>query len=77
MWLGVRPQREPAFACGIEAVTLPKRSAHPDFMKTGGQEYGLNEENLAVGGRLTPTLRLVTRVLGLPLIVIALPAETS
>ena len=25
---------------------MPKRQSHPDFMKTGGAEYGLNEEKM-------------------------------
>src|SRR5262249_805765 len=27
----------------LHTIELPKRAWHPDFMKTGGAEYGLNE----------------------------------
>ena len=30
----------------LQIVQLPTRKAHPDFMETGGEEYGLNEENI-------------------------------
>ena len=31
------------FSYHTETIALPKRQSHPDFMKTGGAEYGLNE----------------------------------
>jgi neutral ceramidase len=37
-----------AFAFHRQAITLPdKRVWHPDFMQTGGEEYGLSEALLA------------------------------
>ena len=35
-----------AFAYHQHTIALPERSWHPDFMKTGGAEYGLSEEGL-------------------------------
>ena len=34
------------FASHTETITLPKTTWHPDFMKTGGAEYGLNETTM-------------------------------
>lgn len=32
----------------LQLVKLPARKVHPGFMETGGEEYGLNEENIQV-----------------------------
>lgn len=42
-WEKVRPQEVSVFAYHTETILLPQRQAHPEFMKTGGAEYGLNE----------------------------------
>ncbi len=36
------------FSYNHKTIQLPEREAHPEFMKTGGKEYGLNEENIMV-----------------------------
>ena len=57
---------------------LPKRQAHPDFMKTGGAEYGLNE-TMAQGflERLLPsqTHSIVLRLGGL--VILGVPGEMA
>jgi len=57
---------------------LPKRQPHPDFMKTGGAEYGLNE-TLAQGflERLLPsqTHSIVLRLGGL--VILGVPGERA
>jgi len=42
-WEKIQPQEVRAFGYHTETIVLPKRQSHPDFMKTGGAEYGLNE----------------------------------
>jgi len=42
-WEKIQPQEVKVFDYHTEAITLPRRQSHPDFMKTGGAEYGLNE----------------------------------
>ncbi len=42
-WENIRPQPVKVFAYHTEAIALPQRQWHPDFMKTGGAEYGLDE----------------------------------
>ncbi len=44
----VRPAAENRLAYHYEVVDLPKQVAHPDFMKTGGAEYGLDEQSAGV-----------------------------
>jgi len=34
------------FGYHTETIALPKRQWHPDFMKTGGAEYGLDEAKM-------------------------------
>ncbi len=43
-WQRTAPQKNVAFAYHQHAIALPERKLHPDFMKTGGAEYGLNEK---------------------------------
>jgi hypothetical protein len=45
-WEETKPQPTGAFEFHTEVIALPKRQAHPDFMKTGGTEYGLNPANI-------------------------------
>ena len=43
-WQKIKPVSSPAFSYHAEEITLPKCAWHPDFMKTGGSEYGLSEK---------------------------------
>lgn len=43
-WQTVVPKPSPAFSFHREAIALPERTWHRDFMKTGGAEYGMNEQ---------------------------------
>jgi hypothetical protein len=45
-WQNLKPNRDAAFAVQFQTVTLPPRKPHPDFMATGGKEYGLSEANV-------------------------------
>jgi hypothetical protein len=45
-WEKTQPQEVTAFGYHTETIVLPERQSHPDFMKTGGAEYGLNEEKM-------------------------------
>ena len=42
-WEKIPPREIKEFSYHTETITLPKTTWHPDFMKTGGAEYGLNE----------------------------------
>jgi len=43
VWDKIQPREVKEFGFHRETFTLPKTTWHPDFMKTGGAEYGLNE----------------------------------
>lgn len=43
VWQKVRLVEIKVFGYHTETIPLPKRTWHPDFMKTGGAEYALNE----------------------------------
>lgn len=43
-WQKIKPTPSPAFSYHYEEIALPKRTWHRDFMKTGGSEYGLDEQ---------------------------------
>ena len=42
-WRATRTERAVVFGYHRQPIDLPDRVAHPDFMKTGGEEYGLSE----------------------------------
>lgn len=44
----IRPEKSVEFKYNFKIIELPERKAHPGFMETGGEEYGLNEENIQV-----------------------------
>ena len=45
-WEKIQPQEVRVFGYHTETIVLPKRQSHPEFMKTGGAEYGLSEEKM-------------------------------
>ncbi|MEO2035381.1 MAG: neutral/alkaline non-lysosomal ceramidase N-terminal domain-containing protein [Planctomycetaceae bacterium] len=46
-WQDIPTERDVKFGFHLQPIELPPRSWHPDFMSTGGREYGLTEELLA------------------------------
>ncbi|HEX3725885.1 MAG TPA: neutral/alkaline non-lysosomal ceramidase N-terminal domain-containing protein [Pirellulales bacterium] len=45
-WQGTKAQPDAEFAYHLHTIALPERTWHPDFKKTGGAEYGLDEKML-------------------------------
>ena len=39
----IKPQKNVAFDYGYQVLSLQERKAHPDFLATGGAEYGIDE----------------------------------
>jgi hypothetical protein len=37
----IQPRADLAFAYSLKPITLPERSAHPQYLQTGGKEYGI------------------------------------
>ncbi len=44
----IKPAEDILFAYNFKIIPLPDREAHPDFMETGGKEYGLDEEKINI-----------------------------
>lgn len=44
----IHPVKSDGFAFTYETIQLPAHQAHPNFMKTGGEEYGLTENSVKV-----------------------------
>ncbi len=42
VWANTATRRDVPFDFQLEPIQLPRRCGHPDFMKTGGAEYGLS-----------------------------------
>jgi hypothetical protein len=42
----IQPLEDAEFNYHYRVIQLPERKAHPDFMETGGKEYGLDEQKI-------------------------------
>ena len=77
-WAKVKTAPDARLDCGLERIKLPKAAYHPDFMKTGGSEYGLGAEimdtMLAV---LIPQLSAVGYVRLGDLLIVGIPGELA
>ncbi len=78
LWQGCSTESDVRFDYHLQPIELPPRSWHPDFMSTGGKEYGLSEELLRdMLPRLSP-LRTASGSLRLgELVVIGIPGELA
>jgi hypothetical protein len=77
-WEGMRPRVPSVFRYATSTIELPARRPHPDFMKTGGAEYGLNAE-MAQGfiERLVPPQTHSTGLRLDELVVLGVPGEMA
>jgi hypothetical protein len=48
VYSSIQPKTENELSFSYQIIDLPEQVAHPDFMETGGAEYGLNEETVKV-----------------------------
>jgi Neutral/alkaline non-lysosomal ceramidase, N-terminal len=71
-------QRDVAFDFHLQDISLPERRWHPDFMSTGGKEYGLSE---AIMGELLTKLAPSQTTSGSvrlgDLVIVGIPGELS
>jgi hypothetical protein len=77
-WQKNQTETKPQLAYHSHTVKLPERTWHPDFTKTGGAEYGLNETLLKeMLPRMFPTeTNLISLRLG-DLLIVSIPGEMS
>jgi hypothetical protein len=77
-WEKIQPQEVKVFEYHTETIDLPSRQAHPDFMKTGGAEYGLNGAMMKTFlERLVPTQTHTTGVRLGDLVILGVPGEMA
>ena len=48
LYTDIDPSDDIRFDYNYKIIQLPEREAHPNFMETGGKEYGLNEEKITI-----------------------------
>lgn len=48
LYCTIKTEKVKAFDYNYRTITLPEHAAHPSFMKTGGEEYGLNEQTVKI-----------------------------
>jgi hypothetical protein len=78
VWGSIQPREVNRFACHSEAITLPKTTWHPDFMKTGGAEYGLNDSMMrGFLDALQPTETRSTCLRMGDLVILGVPGEMA
>lgn len=46
LWQRIRPRADASLQVHLEPLALPARTWHPDFLQTGGAEYGLTETSV-------------------------------
>jgi len=77
-WETVKPREAKAFGYHTETIALPKRQWHPDFMKTGGAEYGLDEAKMqGFVEQLNPTETHSTCLRLGDLVILGVPGEMA
>ncbi len=78
VWQKIKTKPSSELAYHLEPIALPTRTWHPDFMKTGGAEYGLNESSVRqiVEGLAPVATHSVSLRLG-ELVIVGVPGELA
>lgn len=74
----IKPTKVNSFNYQYKTIVLPEHEAHPQFMKTGGDEYGLTEQSVkTVMNMLAPEKVGIAAVRIGDLIIAGVPSEMS
>jgi hypothetical protein len=77
-WEKLQPAAVKVFKYHTETINLPQRQAHPDFMKTGGAEYGLDQTMMkGFLERLVPAQTHSTCIRFGDLVILGVPGEMA
>jgi neutral ceramidase len=78
VWEKTRPSQSPVLAYRLEEVALPQAAVHPDFMKTGGTEYGLTPEIMTpILGTMFPKKTNIGYLRLGDLLIVGIPGEAA
>jgi neutral ceramidase len=78
LWTEIQPREVRAFDFHTAVIRLPERIWHPDFMKTGGAEYGLTEQTIrGFVNQLVPEQTRSTCLRLADLIILGVPGELA
>lgn len=78
VWKKIKPRRTDILAAHVEPIPLPERAWHPDFMQTGGAEYGLTPETArAILTQMAPQATHSTSVRIGDLLIVGAPGELA
>jgi len=74
----IKPKVVKIFNFQYQTIVLPEHQAHPSFMKTGGEEYGLNEQTVkVVMNMLAPVKVGISAVRIGNLVIVGVPGEMT
>ena len=72
----IKASKKIEFSYNHKIIQLPDQQAHPEFMDTGGKEYGLNEENImALLNQVFPEKTTIGAVRLGDLLIVGAPGE--
>ncbi|MFO0791271.1 MAG: neutral/alkaline non-lysosomal ceramidase N-terminal domain-containing protein [Pirellulales bacterium] len=78
LWKTTPTARDVAFGFHLQELKLPKRRWHPEFMATGGKEYGLSENTAdALLARLWPSETTSGALRLGDLVIVGIPGEMA
>jgi hypothetical protein len=78
VWRKTDTARDVAFNFHLETIQLPERRWHPDFMSTGGKEYGLSEAIMGdVLSKMSPSETTSGSVRLGDLVIVGIPGEMA
>jgi len=77
-WQKLKPHEVTEFAYHTETISLPGRQPHPEFMKTGGKEYGMSASSVQdFLEQLNPTQTHSTSLRLGDLLILGVPGEMA
>ncbi len=78
VWRKIDTSRDVAFDFHLETIQLPERRWHPEFMATGGKEYGLSESAMGdVLSKMAPNETTSGSLRLGDLVIVGIPGEMA
>jgi neutral ceramidase len=78
LWEKTETAEENAFDFHLESIKLPERRWHPDFMSTGGKEYGLSDSIMGeLLSKMSPSETTTGSVRVGDLVIVGIPGEMA